>query len=90
MKSLRTFSIRNNKIVFWIGLCVLTVVTIIGGLWIGSVSLSPGDVFSALIGKDTTSTAAKNCVIYKASENLVRLFLPERRYRLPERSFRQY
>ena len=59
MKSLRTFSIRNNKIVFWIGLCVLTVVTIIGGLWIGSVSLSPGDVFSALIGKDTTSTAAR-------------------------------
>lgn len=59
MKSLRTFSIRNNKIVFWIGLCVLTVVTIIGGLWIGSVSLSSGDVFSALIGKDTTSTAAR-------------------------------
>ena len=59
MKSLRTFSIRNNKIVFWIGLGVLTLVTIVCGLWFGSVSISSGDIFAVLIGKDTTSTAAR-------------------------------
>lgn len=59
MKSLRTFFTRKNNIVFWTGLCVLTIAAAISSLWIGSVSLSPRDVFCVLIGRDTTSTAAR-------------------------------
>ena len=59
MKSLQTFFTRKNNIVFWTGLCVLTIAAAISSLWIGSVSLSPRDVFYVLIGRDTTSTAAR-------------------------------
>ena len=59
MKSLQTFFTRKNNIVFWTGLCVLTIAAAISSLWIGSVSLPPRDVFYVLIGRDTTSTAAR-------------------------------
>lgn len=59
MSSLPIFSTRRNKPLFWAGLCLLTLAAALCSLWIGSVTLSPGQVLAALAGQDTSSTAAR-------------------------------
>ena len=59
MLSWRIFSTRHNRIVFWTVLFLFVVAAIVLSLWTGSVALSPVQVFDVLIGKDTSSTAAR-------------------------------
>ncbi|MGM9594535.1 MAG: FecCD family ABC transporter permease [Candidatus Onthomonas sp.] len=59
MKSWRTSCIRPNKKIFWPVLCALTLGAGLLSLWVGSVSLSPAQVFAALTGQDTNSVAAR-------------------------------
>lgn len=59
MNNLLICSTRRNKPLFWIALVILTLAAGAMSLWTGSVPLSPGQVLAALIGRDTTSTAAK-------------------------------
>lgn len=59
MNSLQISSTRRNKALLWPVLCVLTLVAAALSLWIGAVRLSPAQVFAALTGTDTTSTAAR-------------------------------
>ncbi|MGM9537949.1 MAG: FecCD family ABC transporter permease [Candidatus Onthomonas sp.] len=59
MKSWRTSCTRPNKKRFWPLLCALTLGAAVLSLWIGSVSLSPAEVISALTGQDTGSVAAR-------------------------------
>lgn len=59
MKSWQTFSIRKRNIVFWSALSIMTIIAILLGLWMGSVTLSPQEVFAVICGQDRTSTAAK-------------------------------
>lgn len=63
MKSSQIFSTKRDKVLFWSGLVVLTIVAGTLSLWLGSVKLSPMEVFTALFGQDKTSTAAR-IVIY--------------------------
>ena len=59
MPVLRISSTRRGKCLFWAGLCVLTLAAAILSLWVGPVKLAPGQVFAALTGRDTASTAAR-------------------------------
>lgn len=59
MKSWRIFSTRRNKGLLFSGLCLLTLTAAVLSLWTGSVKLSPSQVFAALTGADTGSTAAR-------------------------------
>ena len=59
MNNLWIPSIRKHKSLFWIGLCLLTLLTAILSIWTGSVKVSAQQVFAALVGQDTTSTAAR-------------------------------
>ena len=59
MKNSQTFSIRKHRVVFW-GVLILATILVAGiSLWIGSVPLSPKEIFSVLCGRDVTSTTAK-------------------------------
>ncbi len=53
------FSTRRNKQLFWLLLCLLTPIVAILSLCIGSVPLTPEQIFAVLTGQDTTSAAAK-------------------------------
>lgn len=53
------FSTRRNKRLFWLLLCLLTPIVAILSLCIGSVPLTPEQIFAVLTGQDTTSAAAK-------------------------------
>lgn len=59
MSSLRIFSTRRSDIIFWAGLCALTLGAAALGLWTGSVKLEPAQVLDALTGRDVTSAAAR-------------------------------
>lgn len=59
MSSLRIFSTRRSDIIFWAGLCALTLGAAALGLWTGSVKLEPVQVLDALTGRDGTSAAAR-------------------------------
>ncbi|MDY3281740.1 FecCD family ABC transporter permease [Dysosmobacter sp.] len=59
MSSWQTFSTRPNKALFWTALAALTVLSALGSLWFGSVSVSPAEVLTALLGRGGGSTAAK-------------------------------
>lgn len=59
MNSLRTFSTKHKNRLFWVGICVLTPIAAALSLLIGSVELSPVQVFDALIGKDSGSVASR-------------------------------
>ena len=59
MNNWRTFSTRRGKALFWAALAALTVLAALGSLWFGSVSVSPAEVLSALLGRGGGSTAAK-------------------------------
>lgn len=59
MNSSQIFSTRYSKILFWCGLILLTVLAAMLSIWLGSVNLNPTEIFSVLIGRDTSSTAAK-------------------------------
>jgi len=59
MNSLQTFSIRRSKGIFLVGLGILTILTAVLSLGIGSVKIEPQDVLAALLGQDTASTSAR-------------------------------
>lgn len=59
MKNSQTFSIQRNKWLFWVVLSVLTMSAIVFSIALGSVKLTPAQVFAVLFRQDTTSTAAK-------------------------------
>ena len=59
MKNSQTYSTQKNNILFWSVLIVLTLVTVVISIGLGSVKLSPRQVLTILLGQDTTSTAAK-------------------------------
>ena len=59
MKNLQIFSTRHNNGIFFAVLCVLTLAAATLSLWIGSVALSPGQVFDVLTGRDVDSIAAR-------------------------------
>lgn len=59
MNSLRTFSTRGRRGLFFAILGALTLLTAGLSLWIGSVKLSPAQVLNALLGRDTASAAAR-------------------------------
>ena len=57
MNSLQTFSIRRSKGLFLVGLGIITILTAVLSLGIGSVKVEPQDVLAALLGQDTVSTS---------------------------------
>lgn len=59
MNSLQRFSTRRSKILFWVGFVLLIILAAVCSIGIGSVKLSPGQVFEVLCGRDMSSTAAK-------------------------------
>lgn len=59
MKNLQRFSIRKNKIVFWMGLTGLTMLAVVLSIWTGSVDLSAREVFGAIFDGDQTSMAVR-------------------------------
>lgn len=59
MKSWRIFSTRRSKRLFWASLCFLAFAAAALSLWTGSVDLSPGQVWNALLGRDQSSSAAR-------------------------------
>ena len=59
MRNLQIFSTRHNNGIFFAVLCVLTLAAATLSLWIGSVALSPGQVFSVLTGREADSIAAR-------------------------------
>lgn len=59
MKSSQIFCIRRNKWLFWMVLILLTLITVIISIGMGSVKLTPMQVINVLCGQDTTSIAAK-------------------------------
>ena len=59
MNSLQTFSIRRSKGLFLVGLGIITILTAVLSLGIGSVKVEPQDVLAALLGQDTVSTSAR-------------------------------
>ena len=59
MKNLQTFSIRHSKAGVLLGLGFLTILIAILSMMLGSVQLAPNQVLAALMGEDTTSTAAR-------------------------------
>lgn len=59
MKSWQISCTRQRKRLFWAALCLLTLAAAALSLWIGSVELSPGQVWISLIGQDKSSVAAR-------------------------------
>ncbi len=59
MNNLQTFSTRRSNRLFLAALCILMLIAAGLSLGIGSVELTFEEVFTALMGKDTTSTAAR-------------------------------
>ncbi len=59
MNNSRTSSTRNRNGTVWAVLGILCLTAAVLSLWIGSVHLSPSEVFAALTGRDTASTAAR-------------------------------
>lgn len=59
MNSLQRFSTRRSKILFWVGFVLLIILAAVCSIGMGSVKLSPGQVFEVLCGRDMSSTAAK-------------------------------
>lgn len=59
MSNLQIFSIRRNKGLFLAGLGILTLLTAILSLSVGSVQVAPREVLAALLGQDRVSTAAR-------------------------------
>lgn len=59
MSDLRTSSTRRGKRLFWALLGLLTPAVAALSICAGSVTLSFHDIFSALLGRDTTSAAAR-------------------------------
>lgn len=59
MKSWQISCTRQRKRLFWAALCLLTLAAAALSLWIGSVELSPGQVWTSLIGQDKSSVAAR-------------------------------
>ena len=59
MKNWQTFSIRRNNTIFWGGLIGLTILAAVMSIWMGSVSLSAKEVFSAIFDAEKTS---KMCI----------------------------
>lgn len=59
MRSLQIFSTRPGKGMIWAFLCALTLAAAALSLWTGSVKLPVSQVFDALIGKNTDSTASR-------------------------------
>lgn len=59
MKNWQTFSIRRNNTIFWGGLIGLTILAAVMSIWMGSVSLSAKEVFSAIFDAEKTSTAVR-------------------------------
>lgn len=59
MSSLRIFSTRQGKALYWTVLCALVLGATALSLWVGSVALSPGQVLQALTGRDSGSTATR-------------------------------
>lgn len=59
MNSSQRFSTRNSRILFWCGLVSITILAAIFSIWMGSVKLTPKEVFMVLTGQDTDSTAAR-------------------------------
>lgn len=59
MNSLQTFSIRQSKVVFLVGLGILTFLAAVLSLCIGSVQVTLQDVVGALLGQDAVSASAR-------------------------------
>lgn len=59
MKSWRISFTRRSNGLFWVALCLLALGAAGLSLWAGSVELTPGQVWDALLGRDRTSTAAR-------------------------------
>lgn len=59
MNSLQTFSIRRNRGLLLVGLGVLVLAAVLVSLLVGTVKVTPQEVFAALMGQDRTSTSAK-------------------------------
>ena len=59
MNNWQIFSTKKNKVFFWSGLILLTLIAAVLNIGLGSVKLSPVQVFAVLSGQDTTSTAAR-------------------------------
>lgn len=59
MKNSQTFSTRSSKALFWVGLCVLTLLAALLSIWFGSVGLTPIEVLEALFSDDMTSTSVR-------------------------------
>lgn len=59
MPNLQIFFTRPGKGMNWALLCILTLAAAVLSLSVGSVKLSASQVFGALAGKDTVSTAAR-------------------------------
>ena len=59
MSSLRIFSTRRGKGLFFGVLCIMMLAAAALSLWIGSVKLSPVAVLNTLLGRDTGSAAAR-------------------------------
>ena len=74
MKNLQIFSMRRSKIFFLLGLLVFTIAIAILSMGIGSVSLTPKEVLFAILGKDTTSTAAR-IVLYSRMPRILAAML---------------
>ena len=60
MKNSQTFSTRSSKALFWVGLCVLTLLAALLSIWFGSVGLTPIEVLEALFSDDMTSTSVRS------------------------------
>ena len=73
MNSLQRFSTRRSKILFWVGFVLLIILAAVCSIGMGSVKLSPGQVFEVLCGRDMSSTAAK-IVLYYYNEDFVSSF----------------
>ena len=59
MNNLQTFSTRRSNRLFLAALCIVMLIAAGLSLGIGSVELTFEEIFTALMGKDTTSTAAR-------------------------------
>ncbi len=74
MKNSQTFSIQRNNVLFWIVLIILTLFAVVLSMGLGSVKIEPIQVIRTLLGKDTTSTAAK-IVLYSRLPHTVAAML---------------
>ena len=73
MNNWQTSSIRRPKCLFWAALLLLTILAAAGSLWLGSVAISPAEVFSALLGQGGNSTAAKIVLFSRLPRTLAAL-----------------